>query len=59
MTPERWCAIMAYAKGISVSDIAARERAPLATIYGCIRLARLYFATALAHDDASIYVRRR
>lgn len=58
-TPERWRAVMAYAKGITVAEIAARERVPVATIYTRIRLARLDFAAALARDDAAIYVRRR
>lgn len=58
-TPERWRAIRAYAKGITVREIAQRERVPQATIYDRMRRARLDFAAALRREDASIYVRRK
>lgn len=58
-TPERFRAVMAYAKGIAASDIARRERVPVATIYDRIRRAREDFAAALAREDAAVYIRRR
>lgn len=58
-TPERWRAILARAKGISVAEIAAREGVPAGTIYTRLRLARQDFAAALAREDAAIYIRRR
>ena len=58
-TPERFRAVMAYAKGIAASDVARREGVPVATIYDRIRRARADFAAALAREDAAVYIRRR
>lgn len=58
-TSERWRAVMAHAKGISVRDIARRERCPLMTIYNRLRLAREDFQRALRREDAAIFVRRK
>jgi DNA-directed RNA polymerase specialized sigma24 family protein len=57
--PERWRAVRAYAKGIPVHAIAAREHVPVATIYDRIRRARFDFTAALRRDDAAIFIRRR
>ena len=57
-TPERFRAVMAYAKGIPASDIARREGVLVATIYDRIRRAREDFRAALAREAAA-YVRRR
>jgi len=58
-TPERFRAIMAYAKGIAASDVARREGVPVATVYDRIRRARADLMAALAREDAAIYIRRR
>ena len=58
-TPERFRAVMAYAKGIAASDVARREGVPVATIYDRIRRARADFAAALAREDVAIFVRRK
>jgi hypothetical protein len=58
-TPDRWRAIRAYANGVPVHAIAAREHVPTTTVYDRMRRARLDFDAALRREDARIYVRRK
>jgi DNA-directed RNA polymerase specialized sigma24 family protein len=58
-SPERWRALIAYAEGISVAEIARREGIPAATVYTRIWKARRDIAAAMTREYAAIYIRRK